>query len=389
MNVDRINELLNDINKPIVESPPPYSTVVSDRKAGLETLETFSTTPKRNHPETPVKDTLMLDKMVHLESLCSSMQTMLEFQTFAYKDVKTHLSEINKSINRLDVREPSPPSTPTPQASQKSNELLLENSSILEPNCEEVVESSFEESSGEDTGYGRVCDMLDHLLNDAKAAISTEPPLEVSYSEDLDEELASSASLITPIRQKLREEIEKEQLEASSQVTSFKPPLPDKSVKKNTTELRFWCQVVSEGQEQEPYQIQRKLVLPTLTPRKRNSTQSMRSFTSADDNGGQVSLTEPEGTVGIYDQSKTVISMIYWTLLFTLGALLLDRYLIELASAQVANAMEHISPDRQVEFTELSDAESDDEETREIEYQSEDSEVETPLRRRRIRRYSM
>ncbi|ORX99746.1 hypothetical protein K493DRAFT_108543 [Basidiobolus meristosporus CBS 931.73] len=257
---------------------------------------------------------------------------------------------------------------------------LLEDPPLLKAGEVEGDKASPTESLDEDAGYDRVCNMLDHLLNDAKAAINTESPLDISYSEDLDEELTSSASLITPVRSELREKKEKEQMEVAPKTPYFEPPLPTGSIKKNTTELRFWCQVVKDGEEQEPYQIQRKLVLPNITPRKKSSTRSLDSAS------GQISCAEP---AGIYDQSKTVMSMIYWTLLFTLGALLLDRYLIELASAQVANAMEYISPDRQVEFMELSESEDEDQDAREIEYTMGDTDNETPLRRRRVRRYSM
>ncbi|KAK9695917.1 hypothetical protein K7432_012742 [Basidiobolus ranarum] len=380
MNVDRINNILEDL-KPHVELPPAYSTIIGEHKSSLEKVEPISLNvvmPKKHNPDTSVIENPIIEKMVHLESLCSTMHTMLESQSLAYKDVKTHLSEISKSIIHLDGQEP------TPKISQKLNELLPQETSILQPDSAELCEPTVEEPCDDDTGYNRVCNMLDGLLNDAQTAIATPPPLEINYSEDTDEELASSAALLIPIRQKLKEEIRAEVTNELSEAAKFQPPMPEvSSVKRDTTEIRFWCQVVMDGQEQEPYQIPRKLVLPNLLPHRGDSTGSIDSSDSLTSN-----CTESEGVVGVYGHSRAVVSMIYWTLLFALGVLLLDRYLIDLASGQVGNIMEHICPERR---TELSSNELENRDDGKIEYLSEASELSEPVscRRRRIRRNSM
>ncbi|ORX81348.1 hypothetical protein K493DRAFT_308100 [Basidiobolus meristosporus CBS 931.73] len=342
MSVSNVNTLFKD-HKSIVELPPPYSTVARDHqldsKPEPSTLKMDTST--KLDLEVPVEET-MLGKMVHLESLCTSMQNMLEFQTFAYKDIKAQLTEIGNSVNNLQGPKP------VSKDIQKLNKQDLLNSQL------DSADEGMSEDSDEDVGYGRVCNMLDHLLNDAQAAIDTRPPSEVNYSVEQDEELASSASLIIPLRQRLADEIVEEKIDYESEFTRLEACIPKaESASNNTTEVRLWCQVVTNGQSQAPYHIHRKLVLP-------NISRGKKKVVPFCDASIDHKVLESGGVVGLYRHSKTIVAMVYWTLLFALGVLLLDRHLLELASKQVTHAMEEIEPETQDESLEYSNVEPED-----------------------------
>ncbi|KAK9766488.1 hypothetical protein K7432_004402 [Basidiobolus ranarum] len=318
-----------------MELPPPaYSEVVhkySATNSPVLKLDSFTASPT-----TSEKDNPMLDKMVHLETLCSSMHTMLEFQNFAYLDVKGQLSEISRS-NRSNEDDAHPRNSRTsPKLSMVSG--ADDEHSEDRISCESSVLSDVGEC--DDSGFDRVCNMLEHLLSDAKIAIDKLPEAdEVSYHEESDEELASSACLVSPIRDDFAAKrdglFRKSNTVSVTEQSAHSIPEVD--------ELKVWCQFVRNGIENQPYEIRRKMILPNLNLDSHSQHDSLDLY--------QLKTSKFLNDDETLSSNQPILfSMIYWTLCFTLGVLLLDRYLVELASRQITLTMESLLPGPRIDF---------------------------------------
>ncbi|KAK9704453.1 hypothetical protein K7432_010178 [Basidiobolus ranarum] len=287
--------------------------------------------------------------MVHLETLCSSMHTMLEFQNSTYFDVKHQLNEINRSI-RDDESGPR-----DSRVKQRLSMVLSAGTGAgagtgdAYPDDQVGCESTLLSDTGEcdDLGYNRVCNMLEHLLSDAKIAIEKVAD-EVNYREESDEELVSSGSLVSPVRSQSNAH------RRTNTISVIRPrttqPTPEMS------ELRVWCRLLRSGFENQPYEIRRRWILPDL----KSESNQQQNNPDIDLDVAQLKSQLKSPLFESTNNQSAVFSMIYWTLCFTLGVLLLDRYLVELASRQVTLTMESLLPGSRNDFSNPPVSEFDD-----------------------------
>ncbi|ORX92602.1 hypothetical protein K493DRAFT_408769 [Basidiobolus meristosporus CBS 931.73] len=303
--------------------PPAYSEVIqkySATSSPVTKFDSLASSPTLSERENP-----MLDKMVHLETLCTSMHTMLEFQNYAYLDVKGQLNQMSRSTRSFE-------DDANPQNSRIKQLLSVMVNGEKEHSEDHINNDSSVRSDAsecDDSGYDRVCSMLEHLLSDAKIAIDKRPEVdEVSYHEESDEELASSANLVSPIR----DDLSTKQPRFFTKAHTVSSSGQSMGLVHKVDELKAWCHFVRNGIENQPYDVRLKMLLPSLH---QDDDRTACTF----------KMSSPTSDIEASSSDQPVLfSVIYWTFCFSLGVVLLDRYLIELASRQITLTIETLLP---------------------------------------------
>ncbi|KAI8049951.1 hypothetical protein BDF22DRAFT_657490 [Syncephalis plumigaleata] len=183
---------------------------------------------------------------------------------------------------------------------------------------------------------------LDDIMVDRSPTAIVNTPELTSMNEEEQEEDEEAMSSI------LREEVGL--LDIDTMSTSEDGP--------DAVEVRFFCQVKRTGETPQQHEIRRRLVLPLLTGNNlmpsnirriicgdmgaTDSVDSDKSVVSAG-NGTRALSGAYRGSV--IRRALGTVQLMYWLLLFTLGVLMLDTYLCELAGSQAVHVVDGICPE--------------------------------------------
>ena len=394
----------------------------------------------------------MLDKMHQLEGIVARMQDALGAQNYAIRDVQDQVSEINKELGKMhlssdnstkftfkaDLRpikeRPSKERLHKSSMSRRSNSTISVDSNssefktVLSPMLPKPQKLE-EEEEEEDENYKRISCMLETLLKDAQSAVDYSP-MSSSVFFDAQEEIppvtaADSAPILgeallcdEPVNVKSLTSSEITVSEGASREAELLDQalydleksanhLPDVSgeelpdptvITGEAVEVRFYCQVTRGGERPVRHELRRKLVFPSLTSNSAAFLKRLLLPAPTDSSALTIKSSTSPSSYTIAARAVGTVQVLYWMLLMTIGALLLDAYLCELASKEVIkvvacmNPPEEISRRRFKQITAspstlaLADGATEDER---VDLDNHLEEVRGPRRRRRNRRNSM
>jgi hypothetical protein len=125
----------------------------------------------------------------------------------------------------------------------------------------------------------------------------------------------------------------------------------------DAVEVRFFCQINRTGNVSQRHEMRRRLVLPLLTGANMTPANLGRIIsgttlapTPEEDSSTDVTVHDqnaPVSRVSVVRRALGTVQLMYWLLLFTLGVLMLDAYICELASTQAILVVDSIRPDGQ------------------------------------------
>ncbi|RKP07978.1 hypothetical protein THASP1DRAFT_30216 [Thamnocephalis sphaerospora] len=128
----------------------------------------------------------------------------------------------------------------------------------------------------------------------------------------------------------------------------------------DAVEVRFYCQVTRTGNAPQRHEMRRRLVLPLLTGANMTPNNLRQIITGsamagssltgtelATSNAHNIQVAAPSSRKSVVRRALGTVQLMYWLLLFTLGVLMLDAYLCELAGTQAVQVVDNIRPDEQ------------------------------------------
>ncbi|KAI9598622.1 hypothetical protein BDF19DRAFT_419633 [Syncephalis fuscata] len=387
-NATSVSDILNAQSMASNSPPPPYSPTAEVAKSAESSVDK----PLANQPTEAVRlrereatrmdmsvrrskvlsraglDDPVFFKMSQLERLVNSLQSALNDQSMAIHDVHGQLTEINDVLHTMQSKD-EPSKLPQPiEAERLVEDLRAQQQSFLnlitDANIAVETPVSF---------FPAVPELLADT-DDKACADNTGLRIEMQRRRQRREKRSGSGARIRPVKliaelshsdKALNDEVPEEpedfvdtpELDATTMgladtnsVTATNGP--------DAVEVRFYCQVTRTGGEPQRHEIRRRLVLPlitgsNLTPG--NIRRIMRGEIGTD-NTQKNALTNDshctaDSTVSASYRGSVIrralgtVQLMYWLLLFTLGVLMLDTYLCELAGSQAVSVVDGICPE--------------------------------------------
>lgn len=321
--------------------PPPYAT------AALEGTNLDKTRPI---------DNMLYQKMLSLESMVSTIHESVVDQGTTYVDVASQLKEINDSMSRFQqeasIRLRKKLATTSSHTPSALSEFSLDCEQTLEPSeiasCTDSYDKEDKAAEEETIRYQRVCSLLESLITDANSVLDSTPlPEDIALpeeEEDFDETEPANQPLNQISSSDLSEPFDIDNVTQEFDNTDFAPD--------DVVEVKFYCQVTRGGSQMQRHELSQRLVLPLLNDAQDVDLDRLALLPSLDGlpDSQRVIHAEVDSQLlpnMFFDNGnsaqKMVISLLYWTFLFTVGSILFDSALCNMAGFQVVTLLNSIS----------------------------------------------
>ncbi|RKP25408.1 hypothetical protein SYNPS1DRAFT_28863 [Syncephalis pseudoplumigaleata] len=284
---------------------------------------------------------------------------------------------------------------PTASASEKAVEAAKED--VANDDDDDDGDDTFEDAE-DDGNYLRLCSMLENLIVDANIAVETSvsvfpevpadadtasatidavaPSMESAASGDPGDDTSAHSDMLRRRQRRERRSGSGARIRPVKLVAEpgqSHAALDDKAVAgaesafglpddevglldadtvatddgPDAVEVRFFCQVKRTGETPQQHEIRRRLVLPLLTGNNLMPSNIRRIVcgemgAAAVAAGGDTSVSYRGSVIR---RALGTVQLMYWLLLFTLGVLMLDTYLCELAGSQAVHIVDGICPE--------------------------------------------
>lgn len=286
--------------------PPPY-TITSPKPA----------------EERAVMDSLLYQKMLSLESMVSNIHETVVDQG-SYLDVSVQLKEINDTMHRFQQEASvrlrkkltgslsSRPASMYSQASYDSEFTLELMDTAFTP---EMEDSPLEDQQGAEDAvrYQRVCSLLENLITDASSVLQDSPEQLPTVLQPSDED---GTVVFRQEPQGIQEDVG----------------------------VKLLCEI-KHGDSSEVHEIPTRNIMPLLDNEvdlERLALMPVRHQPQADplflNESINHSLLASANTT-----QRTILSLLYWTFLFTIGSILFDSSLCNTAGFQVMSILNSAS----------------------------------------------
>lgn len=322
--------------------PPPYAT------AALEGSPLEKTRPI---------DNMLYQKMLSLESMVSTIHESVVDQGTTYIDVASQLKEIQDSMSRFQQeasirlrKKLAVTGSLTPSAFSEFSldcDQTIESSGIA--SCTDSFDKDEKETAEETIRYQRVCSLLESLITDASSVLDSTPlPEDIALPEEDEDDFNYSEPANQPLNQISRSDLsEPFDINNISQEFDNNAFAPD-----DVVEVKFYCQVTKGGSQMQRHELSQRFILPLLNDAQDVDVDRLALLPSLDGlpDAQRVIHTEFDNQLlpnilfdNVNSAQKMVISLLYWTFLFTVGSILFDSALCNMAGFQVVTLLNSIS----------------------------------------------